>query len=108
MWDLALATSQSSADWVARGVAIGSLFVSAASIVVTVLLWRRTGWVLEVEVQDHKKDGWVIYITNTGRLTCKVAPAAVEIRAGDRVIKEVWAPKVDGRLVTTLAHETVP
>lgn len=100
---LSLVGMQSSVDWVAMDVAIGSLLVSAISILVTVTLWRRTGWVLEVEPKKHEEDGWVIYITNTGRQTCEVASAAVAIWAGERLVKEVWAPKVDDSPVATIA-----
>jgi hypothetical protein len=62
---LALAADAASApDWVARWLAIAGLVVSIVTVVVTVSLWRRDGWKLDVVMvpaanrENDPEAGW--------------------------------------------------
>ena len=76
MPELALAVA-SSTDWLARGLAIGSLAVSITTVVVTVLLWRRDGWKVRVEADPLNYGATV---TNDGRMPCTVQMISFELR----------------------------
>jgi hypothetical protein len=78
-----LAAAPSPVDWVARGIAFVSLLVSIASVAVTITLWRREGWQLELRVKCGQDDGtskWAVEITNVGRQACEVARAGLIVR----------------------------
>lgn len=66
-----------SVDWVARGIGIAGVLISLLSIAVTVFLWRRSGWHLDVwALAGVRQDGCIeisVTVTNTGRLAAVVA-----------------------------------
>jgi hypothetical protein len=71
----------SSVDWAARWIAFVSLLISFASVIVTVHLWRRSGWRLWVQAFDAgRRDGKQeieAKITNTGRLSVVVTDVGI-------------------------------
>lgn len=78
-----LAAAPSPVDWVARGIASVSLVVSITSVVVTIILWRRSGWKLELRlkhVHDNGTPKWAVEITNIGRQACEVAQAGLIVK----------------------------
>jgi hypothetical protein len=81
----------SSVDWVARGLAGGSLAVSAISVYVTVTLWRRSGWSLSLKAwYENRTEQIYVKITNKGRLPCTVSKIDYVIR--DSQTRTTWNP----------------
>lgn len=76
------------ADWFARWLGLVGIFVSVATVVVTIVLFHREGWALRLQIGDdrtpgHLGGGWAINITNVGRQACEVTEAGFEIVGRD-------------------------
>ena len=101
-------SAASSADWVARWIAIAGVIVSLGSICVTVYQWQRSGWFLDVTV--NTQGNFTVEITNTGRIPCVIHEVGLEcgpVQLVERILQS-WGPTITrGRIPSEKTQRTL-